>query len=278
MNSNLNKSQLNLATAAKSAVEIIKKVSSDKNHTTTKPPSNDPRRQVPTPNSTEEEFKIPGIKSSFDSFSRRDLATQSFAEQKCKAVDLTAVKPPGIENPSHTAQRSFDLKTKIPTLTSTASTLSRITAHISIADQQFKVSDLRASNRTEQEEWKIPGLRTTTATKHTTDDVTAFNPTSQMPIDQKFKLLNVTCSVGKNFQTASSCESRKEQDLSMFASTERKGHSLSGSDSSDDYDPLSFKKSLLNIGNKTGLMDFATPQNRKSGQNGAIKKKGKCIL
>ena len=69
-----------------------------------------------------------------------------------------------------------------------------------------------------------------------------------------------------------------ESALPVFNRVGNKSHSSSGSESSEDIDTLSLKKSLLNAGRKTSLMDFATPQNKYSGQNGARKAGGKYSL
>ena len=69
-----------------------------------------------------------------------------------------------------------------------------------------------------------------------------------------------------------------ESAIPVFPRMGNKIHSSSGSESSEDIDTLSFKKSLLNAGRKTRLMDFATPQNKYSGQNGARKAGGKYSL
>ena len=59
---------------------------------------------------------------------------------------------------------------------------------------------------------------------------------------------------------------RSTSGLSSLSSLKDKSRVSADGEGSDDIDALSFKKTLLNFGTKTGLMNFATPQNKNSDQ------------
>ena len=121
------------------------------------------------------------------------------------------------------------------------------------------------------------------------NDVTSQQTNTQNYSKDNFKVPDVMRSLAKQVGNvgAAACRSDvmagsenkvTESALSVFHRMGNKSHSSSGSESSEDIDTLSFKKSLLNAGRKTSLMDFATPQNKCSGQNGARQAGGKYSL
>ncbi|CAB3992517.1 dual specificity kinase TTK isoform X1, partial [Paramuricea clavata] len=110
-----------------------------------------------------------------------------------------------------------------------------------------------------------------TTIKPSSNEITPQQLTTQCSTEVEFKVPNLKCSNAKNIFDTTPSEPRKENfeepAFPVFRSTRSKGHSASSSESGDDIDALSsLKKSLLNIGNKTGLMDFATPRNKSSDQ------------
>jgi hypothetical protein len=110
-----------------------------------------------------------------------------------------------------------------------------------------------------------------TTIKPSSSEITPRQLTTQCSTEVEFKVPNLKCSNAKNIHDTTPSEPRKENfeepAFPVFRSTRNKGHSASSSESGDDIDALSsLKKSLLNIGNKTGLMDFATPRNKSSDQ------------
>jgi hypothetical protein len=110
-----------------------------------------------------------------------------------------------------------------------------------------------------------------TTIKPSSSEITPRQLTTHCSTEVEFKVPNLKCSNAKNIHDTTPSEPRKENfeepAFPVFRSTRNKGHSASSSESGDDIDALSsLKKSLLNIGNKTGLMDFATPRNKSSDQ------------
>ncbi len=117
------------------------------------------------------------------------------------------------------------------------------------------------------------------------NDRTTQQLSTHISNEEEFKVPDLkysSSSTTKNIPKATPPEPRKENlkepAFPEFTPTRNKSHLLGSSESSDDVDALSLKKSLLNIGNKTGLMDFATPQNKSSGQIVATRTDSKYFM
>ena len=133
-------------------------------------------------------------------------------------------------------------------------------------EKQFNLpvfSKLTASNRE-----NVGSENNQRTTKPTFGDIALQQPTTHTSIEGEFKVPDTTCSTEKNYEDDGLSKSRKDQlnklPLPEFSATRNKCHSSESCKSNNDIDVLSVKKSLLNIGNKIGLMDFATPQNKYS--------------
>ena len=135
-------------------------------------------------------------------------------------------------------------------------------------EKQFNLpvfSKLTALNRE-----NVTSENNQTTTKPTFDDITSQQPTTHRSVEGEFKVPDSTCSTKKNYQDDGLSKSRKDQlnkpPLPEISATRNQCHSSESCKNNNEIDVLSLKKSLLNIGNKIGLMDFATPQNENSRQ------------
>lgn len=88
---------------------------------------------------------------------------------------------------------------------------------------------------------------------------------SQSNNDKESKLSDLKYSITRNAQQRK--ENREESTFSdELHGTGNYDRLSAGSESSEDIDVGRLKKSLLSIGNKTGVMNFATPQNKNADQ------------
>ena len=114
--------------------------------------------------------------------------------------------------------------------------------------------------------------------KPSSSDVAPKRFTLQNSIVEEF-VQDSKSSVVKDIGSTVPSEPRSEASgLPSLSNLKNEGRLSASSEGSDDIDALSFKKSLLNFGNKTGLMNFVTPQNKQSEQSVVTKADGKYFI
>ncbi|XP_028394998.1 probable myosin light chain kinase DDB_G0279831 isoform X3 [Dendronephthya gigantea] len=95
---------------------------------------------------------------------------------------------------------------------------------------------------------------------------------TQRSNEEENKVSELKYSITRNLPNAAQRkESKKESSFPKFSGTKNNDRLSAGSESSEDIDVALLKKSLLNIGSKTGVMNFATPRNKNSTQIAATK-------